>query len=94
MLLSTSGRSPNLVTAARAAADIGMTTWALTGSTPNPLATVVDDVLALPGCGSNVQEAQLVAVHALCTVFDAIVSKRTAIRDGERVLVGRPRGRS
>jgi phosphoheptose isomerase len=76
ILLSTSGTSANLVRAAEAAHEAGATVWAMTGPGPNPLAAAADDTLALPGVGANVQEAQLVAVHALCRVFDAIVRDR------------------
>jgi phosphoheptose isomerase len=76
VLLSTSGRSANLVRAAEAGREAGATVWALTGPRPNPLAAVADDALTLPGVGASVQEAQLVAVHALCRVFDAIVHDR------------------
>ena len=48
----------------------------MTGPGPNPLSAAADDALTLPGVGANVQEAQLVAVHALCRVFDAIVRER------------------
>jgi type III pantothenate kinase len=78
VLLSTSGRSRNLLLAARAAADLGATTWALTGQGPNPLTAACDDSIALPGPSANVQEAQLVAVHALCRVFD----QHIAVLDG------------
>ena len=74
VLLSTSGRSPNLLLAARAAAEAGATTWALTGQGPNPLTAECDDFIALPGPSASVQEAQLVAVHALCRVFDRQIS--------------------
>lgn len=73
LLLSTSGASANLLAAASAAASAGATSWAITGPAPNPLATVCDDVIALPGAASHVQEAELVAVHALCVAFDAVV---------------------
>src|SRR3954447_8386029 len=43
--LSTSGRSPNLLHAARAAQAVGMHVWACTGPAPNPLASLADDVL-------------------------------------------------
>jgi phosphoheptose isomerase len=76
VLLSTSGTSGNVLRAADTARRIGMTVWALTGATPNPLADRADDVHALPGRGANVQEAQLVAIHALCRVFDARVRDR------------------
>src|SRR5437588_1420747 len=35
--LSTSGSSPNVLAAVKAAKDIGLTTWAMTGPAPNPL---------------------------------------------------------
>jgi D-sedoheptulose 7-phosphate isomerase len=75
VLLSTSGASSNLIEAAEAARGIGVTTWALTGPGPNPLSSACDDAITLPGPSSNVQEAQLVAVHALCLVFDAEVER-------------------
>lgn len=76
VLLSTSGTSANLVRAAEAGRAAGALVWAMTGPGPNPLADAADDALTLPGVGANVQEAQLVAVHALCRVFDAIVRER------------------
>lgn len=81
VLLSTSGASRNLVRAAEAARDAGATTWAMTGAGPNPLTDACDDALVLPGVGASVQEAQLIAVHALCRVFDARV--RAAADDPE-----------
>ncbi|MCX2946975.1 D-sedoheptulose-7-phosphate isomerase [Lentzea sp. NEAU-D7] len=71
VLLSTSGRSENLLEAARTARKVGAQVWAFTGPAPNPLADLADDVLDLPGDPCNVQEAQLVAVHALCEAFEA-----------------------
>jgi len=76
VLLSTSGSSANLIEAAHAAREVGVTTWAVTGPGPNPLVTVCDEALTLDGPSSSVQEAQLVAVHALCLVFDAEVARR------------------
>jgi len=73
LLLSTSGSSPNLLAAAQAATESRATSWAITGAAPNPLATACDDAIALPGAAANVQEAELVAVHALCVAFDALV---------------------
>jgi phosphoheptose isomerase len=76
ILLSTSGTSQNLVRAAEAGRAAGLTVWAMTGPGPNPLTAAADDALTLPGVGATVQEAQLVAVHTLCRVFDAIVLDR------------------
>jgi len=79
LLLSTSGRSENLVAAARRARDLGLTTWALTGPRPSPLADACDDALALPGASTSaVQELHLVVVHALCAALDAHVRDRDA----------------
>ncbi len=39
--LSTSGTSPNVIAAAKAGLDLGVTVWALTGPAPNPLAALV-----------------------------------------------------
>lgn len=75
ILLSTSGSSRNLLLAAAAAADRGVTTWGMTGEGPNPLSGVVEECLCLPGPSANVQEAQLVAIHAICRAFDAEVAR-------------------
>lgn len=71
VLLSTSGTSQNVVAAAKAAHDIGVTTWAITGPAPNPLAALCDDALAVEAPSTaTVQEVHLVLVHALCTALD------------------------
>jgi phosphoheptose isomerase len=74
VLLSTSGRSRNLLHAARAGSAAGATVWAMTGPLPNPLANVVEDAICVPGTTANVQEAHLVAVHLLCEAFEAALS--------------------
>jgi D-sedoheptulose 7-phosphate isomerase len=66
LLMSTSGRSPNLLAAASAAAELGLRHWALTGPAPNPLAECCA-TLAVPSPDSQVvQELHLVSVHLLC----------------------------
>lgn len=70
VLLSTSGKSPNLLRAAEAARAVGARSLALTGSGPNPLADLVDDAICIEGPSANVQEAQLVLVHALCKAME------------------------
>lgn len=71
LCLSTSGRSPNVVLAAKSAAGVGMHTWALTGAQPNPLASVSDEVIAVDApCTSTVQEAHLLLIHGLCGAVD------------------------
>ncbi len=74
VLLSTSGRSENLLRAADAGRDRGATVLAMTGPAPNPLAERADDVLAVPGCTATVQEAHLISVHLVCAAFEAAVN--------------------
>jgi glycosyltransferase involved in cell wall biosynthesis/phosphoheptose isomerase len=86
--LSTSGRSPNVVAAARAAADAGMWTLALTGAAPNPLADACDEAICLPGpTAATVQELHLIALHLLC----AAVDERAALTLREPTAGGRVR---
>jgi len=74
LLLSTSGRSQNLLAAAAAARALEMQVWALTGPQPNPLAAVADSVLAVESEASTaVQEVHLVAVHALCAAIEEVI---------------------
>jgi D-sedoheptulose 7-phosphate isomerase len=76
-LMSTSGRSPNLVAAARRARERGLTTWAMTGPLPNPLAAACDDVLAIDVAHTaTVQEAHLVVVHLVCADLDEQLKRR------------------
>ncbi|MFC4016512.1 SIS domain-containing protein [Micromonospora sp. GCM10011542] len=67
LLLTTSGTSTNLLTAAHTAHHTGLTTWALTGPTPNPLADTCHDTLAIDSPDPQVvQELHLVTSHLLC----------------------------
>ncbi len=71
VVLSTSGRSPNLIRAAEAAREIGMRTWAMVGAGASPLQSVCDEALCCPSPDSQVvQELHLVAVHVLCEYID------------------------
>jgi len=76
--LSTSGRSANVLAAARAARDCGLETLALTGAAPNPLAELCDETVALD-CGSTatVQELHQVALHLICGAIDREIALRT-----------------
>ncbi|NUS36598.1 MAG: SIS domain-containing protein [Pseudarthrobacter sp.] len=77
ILLSTSGKSPNLLRAAEAAARLNMTTWALTGAGPNPLSDACDEAVMIDALNANAQEGHLIAVHAVCRAFDLEVARRT-----------------
>lgn len=75
MMLTTSGRSVNLLHAAERAKARGMQTWALTGPAPNPLSRCAAETASVPSTLiSAIQEVQLVAVHVLCSAFDAVVT--------------------
>jgi D-sedoheptulose 7-phosphate isomerase len=71
MLMSTSGRSPNLIAAARAATRGRMRTWAMLGAGRSPLADACDEALCCPSAdGQVVQELHLIAVHVMCEYVD------------------------
>jgi D-sedoheptulose 7-phosphate isomerase len=86
LLLSTSGRSPNLLHAADRARSRGLSTWALTGPAPNPLAARCDDVATVEASTTSaVQEVHLVAVHVLCAAFDhRVTHARDLLAEGVR----------
>jgi len=80
--LSTSGRSPNVIAAAEAAAEIGMTAWALTGPGPNPLADACAEAITVDAPATcTVQEVHLAAIHIMCAAVDE------AVRDGIGALL-------
>jgi D-sedoheptulose 7-phosphate isomerase len=69
--LSTSGSSSNVLAAAKAARELDVTVWALTGPAPNPLAAIADDAVCVDAASTaTVQEIHLSLVHALCLSFD------------------------
>jgi glycosyltransferase involved in cell wall biosynthesis/phosphoheptose isomerase len=78
--LSTSGRSPNVLAAVRAAHERGLETWALTGAAPNPLADLAHEAVALD-CASTatVQELHQVALHLVCGAVDREVGLRRQV---------------
>ncbi|MGP4113605.1 D-sedoheptulose-7-phosphate isomerase [Streptomyces sp. 4N509B] len=82
VLLSTSGRSDNLLSAATAGRTAGARVCAMTGPVPNPLAAQADAVLSIRSASTaTVQEAHLVAVHVVCEAFDhALVREASARR--------------
>jgi rfaE bifunctional protein nucleotidyltransferase chain/domain/rfaE bifunctional protein kinase chain/domain len=98
LVLSTSGRSPNLLAAVRAAAECGLRSWAMTGPAPNPLADACDEALRCPSPDSQVvQELHLVSVHVLCEHVDLTLpavlgtaapatGPRTSLPDGRTAM--------
>jgi D-sedoheptulose 7-phosphate isomerase len=82
--LSTSGRSPNVLTAVAAAQECGLTTWALTGRAPNPLADASDDAVVVDApYTATVQEIHQIVVHLLCAAVDVAVGAPTARMEQE-----------
>jgi D-sedoheptulose 7-phosphate isomerase len=77
MLLSTSGKSPNLLRAAEVASRLNITTWALTGAGPNPLSEACDEAVMVDALNANAQEGHLIALHAVCRAFDLEVDRHT-----------------
>jgi D-sedoheptulose 7-phosphate isomerase len=78
LLLSTSGKSPNLLRAAEVASRLNITTWALTGAGPNPLADACDQAVMVDALNANAQEGHLIALHAICRAFDLEVARHSS----------------
>lgn len=100
VLLSTSGRSPNVLEAARRAREVGVACWAMTGPRPNPLAELADEVCAVEApWTATVQELHLVALHLVCAAVDRVLGAggwadvpEPRVEDAPRLaLVPRPR---
>jgi D-sedoheptulose 7-phosphate isomerase len=78
VVMSTSGRSPNVVTAAEAARTVGVEVWGLVGPCPNLLAERCDEVVAVPAeSTATIQEIHLVVIHLLCAAIDRAVAATT-----------------
>jgi len=77
--LSTSGRSPNVVAAAKTARDLGMTVWCMCGCRPNPLDGLADDTVCIEAPDTaTVQELHLVSIHLFCEALDVALGVRPA----------------
>jgi D-sedoheptulose 7-phosphate isomerase len=71
VLVSTSGRSKNLLKAADAATRAGMKTVGLLAAGGGPLASVVDVAVVVPTAdGAHAQEIQLAIDHYVCSVVE------------------------
>ncbi|HEX5595989.1 MAG TPA: SIS domain-containing protein [Micromonosporaceae bacterium] len=95
LLISTSGRSGNLLGAARAGRAAGLRCWAFTGPLPNPLADASDEVLAVPSADPQiVQELHLVSVHVLCEYVDLVLPDTVGVSEyGEPGVITAPQRR-
>jgi D-sedoheptulose 7-phosphate isomerase len=93
VLLSTSGRSANVVTAARRGSELGLRVLAMTGPEPNPLAAAATESIAVDSpFTATVQELHLVALHIVCAGLDHAlgVCESASVEDVQSVVdVGR-----
>jgi len=75
--ISTSGRSPNVMSALRAARELGLVTIGLTGSGPREMNALCDHCLAAPATATPViQQIHIVAAHAICGLVEAALFPR------------------
>jgi D-sedoheptulose 7-phosphate isomerase len=73
--ISTSGRSENVLRAARAAKERGLAVVALAGPDPSDLDDAADVTLHLPGATSGqIQQGHIIVGHAMCLVAEAAAS--------------------
>ncbi len=70
--ISTSGHSPNVLAAVRAAREKEMKTVALTGRDGGPLAKLVDVSITIPSDSTQrIQESHITIAHILCELVEA-----------------------
>jgi D-sedoheptulose 7-phosphate isomerase len=80
LLMSTSGRSPNLLRAAERAHVCGAAVWAMTGPAPNPLADSATEAMCFDAASTaTVQELHLIAVHMICDELDGALEGMAAL---------------
>lgn len=93
VLMSTSGRSPNVIEAARRARAVGAVSWGFCGPPGSPLAEACDDALCVQSpYTATVQELHLVALHLLCASLDQHLAILDAAGDARRYVTA-PLGR-
>lgn len=69
--LSTSGRSANILEAARTAVRRKMTVISLTGRLPNPLQRISDLCFSVPSANTpRIQEIHIQCIHLLCGIIE------------------------
>jgi D-sedoheptulose 7-phosphate isomerase len=75
LAISTSGNSPNVLKAAEAARELGMTVVALTGKDGGQLATCCDVEIRAPHAGfaDRIQEIHIKVIHILILLIEKLV---------------------
>ena len=77
--MSTSGNSPNIVEALKAAHDVGMRTIGMTGAGGGALAALSDVLIAVPSKSTpRIQECHLLLGHVICELVEAACCDRAA----------------
>lgn len=75
--LSTSGKSPNILTAMREAKRLGIVTVAMTGKRESPLMETSDHCLRMPSEETpRIQEAHAMLGHIICGLIEAAIFPR------------------
>ncbi|MBB6097397.1 phosphoheptose isomerase [Deinobacterium chartae] len=95
--ISTSGRSPNVLEALRAARERGLATLALLGGSGGPARELADLAVVVPDSETpRIQEVQILALHLICElVEEEIMRSQPALEAGRPLpappqLPGRP----
>jgi D-inositol-3-phosphate glycosyltransferase len=74
VILSTSGRSKNIIAAMREAKSRGLVTVALVGSALSPAVSLADIAVRVPSTDTaRIQEVQTLAMHLICEIVEARV---------------------
>jgi len=71
LAISTSGRSPNIIAALRAARQIGVATIGFTGDGQREMNVFCDYILSAPSSSTpQIQQVHIVAAHAICGLVE------------------------
>jgi D-sedoheptulose 7-phosphate isomerase len=71
LAISTSGRSPNIIAALKAARQIGVTTIGFTGDGQREMNALCDYILCAPSNSTpQIQQIHIVAAHAICGLVE------------------------
>jgi D-sedoheptulose 7-phosphate isomerase len=71
LAISTSGNSPNILTALEAARTLNLATFGLTGAGGGKMAALCDHLIAIPSTVTmNIQEAHLALEHIFCMLVE------------------------
>jgi D-sedoheptulose 7-phosphate isomerase len=95
LCVSATGGGEDLAACARAARDLGIATWALTGPGPNQVAGACADAVAVPAAAvSTAEEVHLAAIHIFCSAVDSAVRDAMRMHAGPGPVAGRPTPRA